>query len=149
MDPPPTIPEEVSMSSEAHRETPFVEVIKERARGQLAMLLAQFLVGLAISRIGLPWQTGGSVKIVATVLLALHLITAVGLVVGAILVVRAAVRMGSAVGLAWGGGAAITVTFCAGALTLLTGSDWWSYLMGAGATASLPLYGMLYVRSAA
>jgi len=122
--------------------------LNERARGQLAMLLAQFLVGLGISRLGLPWQTSGAVRIVAIVLLSLHILTGVGLVVGALLTIRGSARLGAMRGLAWGAAAAIVVTFGAGVMTLATGSDWWSYLMGAGATASLPLYGILYVRSA-
>ena len=114
------------------------------------MLLLQFLVGLALSRVGLPAATSGFAKVAAIVLLALHLLLTIGLIASAIICITGAGRLPkSAAGVAWGGFVAVLVAVATGVLFYMTGSDWWSYLMGAAATIALPLYGILYLRSMA
>lgn len=136
------------MSTEAGRTASPAHALRERTRGQLSMLFAQFLVGLAIARIGLPADTSGFARTVSIVLLGLHLVIAAGLLVGAILSIVIVTRAASfGVGLVWVSAAVVVVTVVSGVVTLVTKNDWWSYLMGAGATLSLPVYGILYLRS--
>jgi hypothetical protein len=121
--------------------------LKRRARGQLSMLLAQLLLGMAVNLIGEPMQAAGLAKIASAVFLILHILIGIGLLAGAILVaVNAGRAEPSLAGLAWIGFAVVIVTFAAGVLTMITNSGWWSYLMAAGATALLVIYGMLFVR---
>src|SRR5581483_12216841 len=60
------------------------------ARNQLVFLSAQFLLGMAVNLIGQPSQTTGAAHAVSTVLLGLHAVVAVGLLAGAVMVIRAA-----------------------------------------------------------
>jgi uncharacterized membrane protein len=114
------------------------------ARHQVMGLAAQFLLGMALSLTGQPSQTSGAARIASTVLLALHVLVALGLAAGAAMVIRAAGR-GTAQQrrLAWWGAAAIAVTIAAGVLTTLTKANGWSYAMAAGFVVSLGLYGGL------
>lgn len=118
----------------------------ERAtRGQLVLLLVQFAVGMAVNILGLPAGTKGAVRIETTIVLAGHLLVAAGLVVGAVATLVLSRGRGHTAMAARSLGA-ILVAFCAGVLDLLTGSDWWSYLMAVAATAAIALYGALLVR---
>ncbi|HUI72150.1 MAG TPA: hypothetical protein VL354_16645 [Spirochaetia bacterium] len=122
--------------------------LRRRARGVLSALLAQLILGLAINLIGMPSQTAGAAKVAASAFLILHVLVAIGLVVGAILTAVNARRTEAGfAGLGWIGLAVIIVTFAAGALTAATNSGWLSFLMGAGATASLVIYGILFTRT--
>ena len=116
------------------------------ARHQVMGLAAQFLLGMALSLVGQPSETTGGARIASTVLLAVHVLIALGLAAGAVMVIRAAAG-GAAQQrrLAWWGAAAIAVTIAAGVLTTITGSNGWSYAMAAGFVASLGLYGGLLV----
>jgi len=122
--------------------------LRRRARGQLSGLLSQLILGLAVNLIGPSNQTAGAVKVAATALLALHVLVAIALVVGSILTVVNARRTEAGLaGLGWIGFAVIIVTFAAGALTMATNNGWLSFLMGVGATASLVIYGTLFMRT--
>lgn len=121
--------------------------LKRRARGQLSMLLAQLLLGMAVNLIGQPMETSGPPKVASAVFLILHILIGIGLLAGAILVaVNAGRAEPSLSGLAWIGFAVVVVTFAAGVLTMITNSGWWSYLMAAGTTGLLVIYGILSVR---
>ena len=123
--------------------------LKLRARGQLSGLLSQLILGMAVNLIGGPNLTPGAAKIAISVFLILHVIIAIGLVVGAILAAVNARRAEPKLArLGWIGLAVIIVTFSAGVVTLITNSGWWSFLMAAGATASLVIYGVLFMRPA-
>lgn len=114
------------------------------ARHQLMGLAVQFLLGMALSLTGQPSETTGAARIASTVLLAVHVLIALGLAAGAVMVIRAAAS-GTARqrGLAWWGAAAIAVTIAAGVLTTLTKANGWSYAMAAGFAVSVGLYGAL------
>ncbi|HUZ18292.1 MAG TPA: hypothetical protein VMV68_07880 [Spirochaetia bacterium] len=136
------------MSTNAEGRTARVKnPLKDSARGQLFMLLFQFLFGMAVNLIGMPSEASGAGRTATTVFLAVHVLVAIGLIVGSIRVVVFAGRLESPpTALAWVGLVVIVIAFAAGILNMMTGSGWWSYLMAASATVSLLLYGILFVR---
>ena len=78
--------------------------------------------------------------------LAAHVLIAVGLAVGAILVIGATAGLtDQSRRLAICGSAAIAATIAAGILTMITKSNWWSYGMALGFIAALLTYGGLLV----
>jgi hypothetical protein len=112
------------------------------------MLTVQFLLGMAVNLIGLPDETGGGAKAATTVFLALHVLIAVGLVIGAIMALNAAKSLSPALRrLTEYATAGISVTFVAGVLTMITDNNWWSYLMAGGFIVTLLMYGSIYVQS--
>ena len=118
------------------------------ARRQVMNLSAQFLLGMAVALFGQPSETTGAAHAVSTVLLGLHILVAVALGAGAVLVMRAARTLGkSARRRANGGAVLIGITFAAGVLTAITKNDWWSYAMAVGFLGSLLLYGGLLVQA--
>jgi hypothetical protein len=117
------------------------------ARNQLVFLSAQFLLGMAVNLIGQPSQTTGAAHAVSTVLLGLHVVVAVGLVAGAVMVIRAARGGDRPRQLARSGAVLIGLTVIAGVMTVITKNNWWSYTMAAGFIASVLLYGSLPVRA--
>ena len=122
--------------------------VRHYARHQVMGLSAQFLLGMAVSLIGQPSQTTGAARTVSTVLLGLHVLVAIGMVAGAVMVIRAARSGGERPRqLARWGAILIGLTFVAGVLTMITKNDWLSYAMAAGFIASLLLYGSLLVRA--
>jgi heme A synthase len=122
--------------------------LSRRARAQLVMLIAQFLLGMGVNLIGQPTETTGAAKAVTTAALAGHVAIAAGLIVGAILTVRRAAAVGaelrtqSRIGVAL-----VAITIAAGVLTMTLRSNWWSYLMAVGFVALLLVYGNLYRRA--
>ena len=63
--------------------------VRHLARHQILGLTAQFLLGMAVDLLGLPSQATGAAQTASTVFLAAHVLIAVGLAVGAILVIGA------------------------------------------------------------
>lgn len=121
---------------------------RREARNQLLFLSAQFLLGMAVNLIGQPSQTTGAARAVSTVLLGLHAVVAIGLVAGAVMVIRAARSGGDRPRQpARTGAVLIGLTAVAGVLTAITKSNWWSYGMATGFIASVLLYGTLLVRA--
>lgn len=119
-----------------------------RGRNQLLFLSAQFLLGMAVNLIGQPSQTTGAAHAASTVLLGLHVVVAVGLAGGAVMVIRAARGGGDRPRqLARSGAVLIGLTVIAGVMTVITKNNWWSYTMAAGFIASVLLYGSLLVRA--
>jgi hypothetical protein len=122
--------------------------LDRRARAQLSMLLAQFLVGMGVNLIGVPSQTSGGAKVATSVLLVVHIALALGLIVGAVLtIVRAAALEPKIRRQAWIGAGLVVITFAFGVMTMITNSNWWSYLMAVGFVALLVVYGRLYIQA--
>jgi len=122
--------------------------MRREARNQLVFLSAQFLLGIAVNLIGPPSQTTGAAHTVSTVLLGLHVVVAIGLLAGTVLVIRAARGGGKRPRqLARSGAVLIGLTVIAGVITVITNNNWWSYTMAAGFIASMLLYGSLLVRA--
>jgi len=122
--------------------------MRREARNQLVFLSAQFLLGMAVNLIGQPSQSTGAARAVSTVLLGLHVVVAIGLLAGAVMVIRAARGGGKRPRqLARSGAVLIGLTVIAGIMTVITKNNWWSYTMAAGFIASMLLYGSLLVRA--
>jgi hypothetical protein len=122
--------------------------MRREARNQLVFLSAQFLLGTAVNLIGQPSQSTGAARAVSTVLLGLHVVAAIGLLAGAVMVIRAARDGGNRPRqLARSGAVLIGLTVIAGIETVITKNNWWSYTMAAGFIASVLLYGSLLVRA--
>jgi heme A synthase len=84
------------------------------------------------------------------ILLGLHVLNAIGLVVGAFMTIGMANKVSSELGrLAKVAAGLISITFIAGVLTVYTHSNWWSFAMALGFIASLLLYVKLWVRARA
>lgn len=118
--------------------------VRHLARHQVMGLTAIFLLGMAVNLIGVPSQTSGGARIASLTFLAAHTLIALGLVMGAVMLLRATPdsrRMWRKRAVL--GAAAISVTTAAGVLTLLTKSNWWSYAMAAGFITALLAYGSI------
>lgn len=123
---------------------PDLTQVRHLARHQVMGLTSVFLLGMAVDLIGLPSQTHGAAHLASIAFLAAHTLIALALVVGTVMLLRAAARLGGR----WrkqstAGAAAVAVAFAAGILSLITGSNWWSYLMAAAFIAALLTFGSL------
>jgi hypothetical protein len=122
--------------------------LRHLARHQVMGLAAQFLLGMAVNLLGLPSQAKGAAHIATTVFLAAHVLITLGLLAGAVMIIRAAGRpQAPSRQLAIGGAIAIAATTAAGILTMTTKSNWWSYSMALGFITSLLVYGSLLMRA--
>jgi hypothetical protein len=118
------------------------------ARHQVMGLAAQFLLGMAVNLLGLPSQARGAAHTATTVFLAAHALITLGLLAGAVMIIRAAGRpRAPSRQLATGGAIAIAATTAAGILTMTTKSNWWSYSMALGFITSLLVYGSLLMQA--
>jgi hypothetical protein len=107
-------------------------------------LASVFLLGMAASLIGLPAETTGAAHVASIAFLAAHALIALGLVIGAVMQLRAAARLGGRLrSHAIASATAIAVATAAGILTLVTKSGWWSYAMAVGFIAALLASGSL------
>jgi heme A synthase len=118
--------------------------VRHLARHQVMGLSSVFLLGMAVNLTGLPSQTSGDVSLASIAFLATHVLIALGLVIGTVLLLRATVRLGGR----WrrqaiAGTAAVAVAVATGILTLITESNWWSYAMAVGFIAALLAYSSL------
>ncbi len=114
-----------------------------------AMLVAQYLLGMAENLIGLPSETSGAANAVSMVVLTTHVALAIGLVLGAARVALVLRRAGRPVRrLATLALAVVVVTFVSGGMTTMDAAhtEAWSYLMAAGFIVAAALYVALYVR---
>jgi hypothetical protein len=119
------------------------------ARKELSMLGVAFLLGMAVNLIGLPSETSGGAKTATSILLGLHGLVGIGLIVGAAMTVRQAMKVGASyTKLARAGGAAIGLTFVVGLVYMATESSWWSYMMAVGFLVAFFIYGKLMLRTA-
>lgn len=121
-------------------------LINKQARGQLGGLSAIFLLGMAVNLIGLPSQTTGSAKTVATVLLVLHILIGLGLVAGGISTILKA-RSSMFLKQARIGLVVIVLTFLCGIMNVNTKSNWWSYAMSVGFMVVFWVYGILFIKT--
>ena len=108
-------------------------------------LVSVFLLGMTTGSLtGLPAQTTGAGHLASIAFLAAHTLIAIGLVVGTVMLLRAAARLGGR----WrrqaiAGAAAVAMAVAAGVLTMITKNNWWSYTMAVGFIAALLAYGGL------
>ena len=127
---------------------PNSQQLMHRTRAQLGLLVFQFLLGMAVNLIGDPKDlTSNFAKFADRSILVLHIVAALGLIVGAIMLNRLAKSSGAqAVKLAGGGAAAIGAAFICGIATLSAPfGEFWSYLMAVAFIAAFILYGKLYL----
>ena len=81
---------------------------------------------MAVNLIGQPSETTGAAHAVSSVLLALHVVVAIGLLAGAVMVIRAARGGGERPRqLARSGAVLIGLTVIAGVMTVITKNNWW------------------------
>lgn len=136
------------LDSQALAKPSLSNALNRRARAQLIMLLAQFLLGMGVNLIGVPSETTGGARAVTLALLVAHIGLTLGLVTGAVLTIRRAAALGPRVrSQAWTGAAITAITVAVGVITMITNSNWWSYLMAAGFIALLVVYGRLYANA--
>ena len=122
--------------------------LRHLARHQVMGLAAQFLLGMAVNLLGLPSQAKGTAHTASTVFLAAHVLITLGLLAGAVMIIRASARpQNPSRQLAICGAIAIAATTAAGILTATTKSNWWSYTMALGFIASLLVYGGLLLQA--
>jgi len=112
--------------------------VRHLARHQVMGLTSVFLLGMAVNLIGLPAETTGAAHVASIAFLAAHALIALGLVIGAVLLLRAAAHLrGRWRSQAIASATAIAVAVAAGILTLITNSGWWSYTMAVGFITAL------------
>lgn len=115
-----------------------------RLRQVLAMLGAEFLLGMGANLVGLPSEVKGAAHAVTLTFIGLHALLAIGIVVVAFLVSRSASEEQVAIRPTTIGGISVAVTFVAGMGTLMTGSAWLSFVMAAGFLAAAAMYVAAY-----
>jgi hypothetical protein len=133
-----------------HDPTAGLAAMRHLARHQVMGLASVFLLGMAVNLIGLPANTTGVAHIASIVFLAAHVLIAVGIVTGTVLLLRSAARLGRP----WrrrviASAAGVAVAFAAGIITMITHSGWWSYVMATGFIAALLASGSLLLPAAA
>jgi hypothetical protein len=113
-------------------------------------LMVQFLLGMVVYMAGLPSRARGSAHTVSIVVLSAHIVVAVGLAAGAVLILRStAASPDWRRWLARAGAAVVAVAVAAGILTLVTSNGWWSFVMAAGFTLALMAYAGLLIPATA
>lgn len=121
-----------------------IVVLRRSALRQIELLTVQFVLGMGANFIGSGVK--GFAKFAGTTVVVLHIAIAITLLILAITTAVVAVKVSrSAKRTAYLAAGTVAVTFNAGLLTLLTGSNWWSFVMATGFMAALLLYGKLYV----
>lgn len=121
--------------------------LTSRLRQLLAMLGAEFLLGMGANLIGLPSEVTGGARAVTLTLIGLHALLGVGILVLSLLAMRSAQEVQLATGATRNGLIAVVVTFLAGMATLGTGNGWLSFVMAAGFLAAAALYGAAYLEA--
>jgi hypothetical protein len=119
--------------------------LERQLQGMLGGLSAQFLLGLALATIA---DYNSSTHIgnhaVHQIILLLHMLIALGLIVGSIGVVRAVRRQVPKFGgLALTGLVAILVATVSGLVRLFVDGEWLTFLMGAGFVLAVGAHGQL------
>jgi heme A synthase len=121
-------------------------VLARRARGQVMMLAISFLLGMGVNLIGLPEEASGAAKVTTAILLALHILIALGLLAGAALCLwRSGPLTDRDRTWALAGGILVVLTIVAGILTTSTDNNWWSFVMAVGFILSVVVYVNLLV----
>ena len=121
--------------------------LRGRVRAQIAMLVAIFLLGMAVALIGDREATWA--KVSKGILLGLHVLVAIGLIVGAILTMRIVMKLGGKLlRTARVASLGVGVGVIGGLLTL--GAPWgdlWSYVMAVGFIVAFLFNGFLYMQT--
>lgn len=121
------------------------ETLRRRSREALSTLAVMFLLGMAANLIGEP---EGTFAIVAdTIIIILHILIAIALVVISVRVLLVARKAALGERVALWGLVVVIVTFLAGVLTVITQSEWASYLMAVGFLVAAALYGATFFAS--
>ena len=125
-----------------------VTTVHRQARDEMSGLSLTFLLGMGVNLIGLPSETNGSANTTTTILLGLHILIGLGLVLGAVFAFvkarKTTFKSHALIGLI-----SIALTFIAGAMTVSTKSNWWSYAMSVGFISDLWIYGTLFMKTRA
>jgi hypothetical protein len=119
--------------------------LQRTSREALTALGVQFLLGMGANLIGPPSESSGASSAVASIVLGLHVLVGVGLVVVGVRVLLAARSQGLGRRAALWALVVTVGTFLVGVGTMLTGSEWLSFLMAAGFLAGAALYVGTYV----
>ncbi len=136
------------MTAERSTTAPLADLARP-VRGQLMMLGASFLLGLAVALIGMPSEVSGFAAVASWALLGLHVLVGIGLIAVAFQVMAAAPAGSAHRGTAVAGVVVIIATVLVGGARMGMDSDWLSYLMGVGFLAAFFLYGRLALAAAA
>jgi len=115
------------------------------SREALTALGVQFLLGMGANLIGPPSENPDGARVIAATVFWLHVLVGVGLLVVGVRVLLAARREGAGGRLALWALVVTVATFLCGVGTVLTGSDWFSFLMAAGFLVSAALYVATFV----
>jgi hypothetical protein len=121
--------------------------LRGRVRAQIAMLVAQFLLGMAVALIGDREETWA--KVSKDILLGLHVLVAIGLIVGVILTMRLAVHLSAKLQrTARVAALGVGVGVIGGILTLSAPwGDLWSFVMAVGFIVAFLFNGFLYLQT--
>lgn len=119
--------------------------LQRTSREALSALGVQFLLGMGANLIGAPSESAGGSRIVAAIVLGLHVLVGLGLIVVGIRALLAARADGVGRRTALWALVVTVATFLLGVGTVLTGSAWLSFLMAAGFLAGAVLYVGAYV----
>ena len=122
-------------------------IIRTRALGQVLMLAAQFILGMAVNLLGQPTETQAAAQPVATGILWLHILLAAGLVINGLMIALDAQISPDSGKLRWSGLALVVVAVVSGILTTLLDNNGWSYAMALGFIGSFIVYGWLLLKS--
>jgi hypothetical protein len=122
--------------------------LARRIQAQLGLLVFQFLLGMAVNLLGNPKDLSSIGKFADATFLVLHVLTAIGLVVNASVIIHRTIAQGAKTAvLAKAAAASIGAAFICGLATLFAPfGELWSYLMAVAFIAAVVLYGRLFAR---
>ncbi|WP_258045979.1 hypothetical protein [Leifsonia shinshuensis] len=123
--------------------------VVRRSREALSALAVQFLLGMGANLLGSPAEDDGAARVFASIVLGLHALVGIGVIVVAVRAWLTARRADVAPRAALWAFVVILLTFLAGVGTMLTGSEWLSFLMSAGFVAAAALYVVIGARALA
>ena len=116
-----------------------------RSREALSALALQFLLGMGANLVGTPEDNADGGRVVAGILLGLHVLVGIGVVIVSIRVLLAAREQHLGERAAIWALVVLSATFVIGFGTMFTGSGWLSFLMAAGWLAGVGLYVQTFV----
>lgn len=126
--------------------------MKEKLRAIISMLVAIFVLGMAVNLLGAP-DSSASVahNIISGIILLLHVLTAIGIVVVAsqLFSLAKGLEGGQRLRLQWSF-SVVCLAFLAGVTTMAIPAPWSdlaSFLMAIGFMAALALYGTVLLKS--